>query len=577
MVAQRVGGTRLIAVGLSVGALVAAPLGISPQAVAASGSLTLDAACWRGGSDWVPWSPASPLAVQGGSDSGSAVDDVPMCELDTQDSMLSGPSTVVLSLDAASVAKSGYSPAGLAQRLHLMVWVNTANPQYVYLPWTVQPDGSIAAKIAGTDLSYNGTDVRYNINGAPASKTVQLTGSLQVLDQSGTVHGTTAIGINYQGKGQNYTPPTASGYRPLPPTRAMDTRTGLGAPDKPLSADSSTTLQLAGKYGIPASGVTAVVLNVTATNTSQNGYLTVYTHGQPRPGISSLNLMPGGSVAQQVVVPVVDGKAVFYTSAGPVDLVADVQGYFTGGAGDRFTGTTAARLMDTRYGTGVARGQVQSGHTVVLEVTGRGGIPASGVSSVVLNLTAVNAQQQGYVTAFADGQGRPSASSLNSTPGVAIANRVTVPVVDGKVDFYSSGSSDLIADVEGYYSSSGAWYFPITPTRIVDTRSGLGQVTRGKLGNLLIQPETWKNGIPPEGAKAFDFNVTVTDETGAGYLAVAPETNGKVTTSTLNYLPGRNLANQVVVSSAPYDIVQANAVGGKTDFIADLDGYYADF
>jgi len=63
------------------------------------------------------------------------------------------------------------------------------------------------------------------------------------------------------------TAPGAS-YFPLTPSRLLDTRTGTGAPATKLGAGASIDLTVVGAGGVPASGVAAVVLNVTATDVS---------------------------------------------------------------------------------------------------------------------------------------------------------------------------------------------------------------------------------------------------------------------------------------------------------------------
>ncbi|EQD80951.1 Alpha-tubulin suppressor, partial [mine drainage metagenome] len=65
---------------------------------------------------------------------------------------------------------------------------------------------------------------------------------------------------------------SASGgsYIPLSPSRIADTRAGSGAPyaGTKLQADSSLTIQVTGVGSVPASGVAAVMLNITVTNTT---------------------------------------------------------------------------------------------------------------------------------------------------------------------------------------------------------------------------------------------------------------------------------------------------------------------
>ena len=53
------------------------------------------------------------------------------------------------------------------------------------------------------------------------------------------------------------------------------------------------------------------------------------------------------------------------------------------------------------------------GATVSLQITGRGSVPASGVSAVALNVTATEAAAAGFVTVWPSGSPRPNASNLN--------------------------------------------------------------------------------------------------------------------------------------------------------------------
>lgn len=119
-----------------------------------------------------------------------------------------------------------------------------------------------------------------------------------------------------------------------------------------------------------------------------------------------------------------------------------------------FVSLAPARLLDTRIGNGAPVGAVAPGGVLALQVTGRGGVPTSGVSAVVLNVTVAGSSGSGWVTAYADGAAHPTASNLNFVPGQIVPNLVVVPVgANGQVDLYngSSGSTQLVADVAGYY------------------------------------------------------------------------------------------------------------------------------
>ena len=89
-------------------------------------------------------------------------------------------------------------------------------------------------------------------------------------------------------------------------------------------------------------------------------------------------------------------------------------------------------------------------------MTGRGGVPASNVAAVVMNLTATGPSASGFLTAYPSGSARPTASNLNFSAGQTLPNLVTVKVGDGgrvSITNSSPGTVHLIADVEGYYLS----------------------------------------------------------------------------------------------------------------------------
>src|SRR6185437_8452138 len=118
-------------------------------------------------------------------------------------------------------------------------------------------------------------------------------------------------------------------YHPAGPTRAMDTRSGLGGACGVVAPGSAAVLPIMGSLGISPGNVTAVVLNVTVTGPAAGGYLTVYSDGAPRPSASNLNFSAGDTIPNLVVVPVVNGNIDFYNgSSGNVQIIADVEGYF---------------------------------------------------------------------------------------------------------------------------------------------------------------------------------------------------------------------------------------------------------
>ncbi len=113
------------------------------------------------------------------------------------------------------------------------------------------------------------------------------------------------------------------------PSRLLDTRSDGGAAN-PV-AQSPLILAVLSRGGVPPAGVSAVVLNVTATDGTSDGFVTVYPSGESRPLASNLNTVAGQTRANLVIAKVGgDGAVAMFNNAGSVHMIADVVGYFTG-------------------------------------------------------------------------------------------------------------------------------------------------------------------------------------------------------------------------------------------------------
>src|SRR4051794_36124566 len=153
--------------------------------------------------------------------------------------------------------------------------------------------------------------------------------------------------------------------------------------------------------------------------------------------------------------------ALFALAAAAVCGVSEVGGIAPAHATDvaTFHGLSPARLMDTRSGQPTidglsgGLGPIHSAASVNLTVVGRGGVPATGVGAVALNVTVTNPTIAGFLTVYPAGASRPTASNLNFIPAQTIPNMVLVSVgAGGQVAFYNSaGSTDVIVDVLGWF------------------------------------------------------------------------------------------------------------------------------
>ncbi|MEY2522204.1 MAG: hypothetical protein QOJ66_769 [Ilumatobacteraceae bacterium] len=371
-------------------------------------------------------------------------------------------------------------------------------------------------------------------------------------------------------------------FVPVVPRRILDTRDGIGAPAGAVGEGGQIDVQIAGVESVPTTGVAAVLLNVTATEATQAGYVSVYPSGTRRPVVSSLNLEAAGQTAANLVTVKVgaNGKVTLFTSGG-TQLVADLAGYYvpTSASSDgRLQTSTPERILDTRSGLGALQAKLPAGGTLDLQVTGRGPVPADGVSAVVLNVTADQATADGFVTVWPTGQVMPTVSNLNLTAGETRANLVVVPVgAGGAVSLFTMGGADLIADVAGWFTDSTAavgsagLFVPVTPVRMLDTRqeptaptSPVSSLTR-MIGSTAV--------VPPNAASAVAANLTVTESGGAGYVTAWPADTTRPLVSNLNTVRfGQTVANAVIVPLG-HDAVSLYTQAGA-HLIIDVTGWY---
>lgn len=368
---------------------------------------------------------------------------------------------------------------------------------------------------------------------------------------------------------------TACRFFPVTPARLLDTRNGTGAPAARLGTAGLLPLQVTGRGGVPT-GARAAVLNITAVSPSNRSNLRVYPHAAGVPNTSNLNYVAGQTVADLVTTALsADGLVDIRSSTGTVDVVADVTGYYVDPAADvpgaGFVPVAPARLLDSRQGSRLAERT-----TYPLQVAGTGGVP-SGATAAVLNVTAVGPDKTTNVRVSPHGTGVPGASSLNATTGQVVANAVVVGLSgDGLVDLYNaSGTTDLLVDVTGYFTGTGgAGFVPVGPTRVLDTRNGLGApkapVPAATPGSVQVAG----SGLPvPADASAVVATMTVTNPSKRSNLRVFPGGAAVPGTSAVNMLAGQTVPNLVTVGLSGGALGYWNA-SGTTDLLADVAGYY---
>lgn len=246
----------------------------------------------------------------------------------------------------------------------------------------------------------------------------------------------------------SYAPDGYDRFTAVKPTRVLDTRTGQGAGKAgKIGPRGYLCFNLPAGLGLPPR-VDAVVLNLTATGADQSTFLTANINN----GLdtSSVNLVPGETVANQVIVPIEGGAVCINNANGHTDAVVDLTGYYDATAQGMFTPILPSRLLDTRNGPGTPLAPDSLTH---LQIGGVSGIP-EGATGAVLNLTATEPDQPGYLVAYPDGTGWPGTSSVNFTAGQTVPNLVSTGLgANGQIDLYNhTGHTHAVVDAFGYFS-----------------------------------------------------------------------------------------------------------------------------
>ncbi|MCL6104945.1 MAG: IPT/TIG domain-containing protein [Actinobacteria bacterium] len=499
------------------------------------------------------------------------------------------------------------------------------------LPISGPASGGTTVTLTGTNFSTatTGTTVSFGSNAA-TSVTCSSTTSCTATSPSGT--GTVSVTVTTSDGTSNalsYTYTTYSGYNSLAPYRICDTRSlsvkgtfQNQCTGKTILPGGYLTIQVVGYQGNAASGASivpngamAVVLNVTEADASAPSYLTVYPAGATKPASSSLNFnQTTGAIPNLVQVSLgntsgCSGCITVYNYNGNTDIAIDVEGYFgpvsQKGQGS-FVPLTPYRICDTRSQTlskitDQCTGKtISAGQTLSVQVSGYQGtaaspsqaVPQTGGAAVVLNVTEADSNQGGYLTVYPAGT-PPVASNLNFAAGEIRPNGVIAELSPtGTVSVYNlSGSTDVIIDVVGYFTSStsGTQFFGTVPYRICDTRSQtLSKITDQCTGNTITAGQTLSvqvsgyqgtagslTGVVQKSAKAVVLNVTEADATSPSYLTVYPAGASKPASSNLNFTQSSGaIPNFVTVPLSAAGNIAIYNYFGSTDVIVDVVGWY---
>lgn len=401
---------------------------------------------------------------------------------------------------------------------------------------------------------------------------------------------------NYDGFGLNTTYGVASAgevFIPLTPCRVSDTRSGSGFTGAfgPPSLVAGATRN----FPIPSSvcnvpvSAEAYSMNITVVPPGPLGYLTVWPAGSSVPVVATLNSLAGAVVANAAIVVAGQSGAISVFATNNTDAVMDINGYFgPSGApqGLQFYPLTPCRVADTRTGSGFTGAfgapSLAGGATRNFPVQQSScGIPVA-AQAYSMRMTVVAPGPLGFLSTWPAGQPQPVVATLNALSGGVIGNQAIVPAGSaGAIAVFASNNTDLVIDINGYFAppgTGGLYFYPLTPCRVADTRTGSG--FSGAFGPPSLVGGATRNFPMPSSAcgiaataKAYSLNVTVVAPGPLGFLTAWPAGQPLPVAATVNALSGGVVGSAAIVPGGTSGAVSIFAAN-NTDVVIDINGYF---
>ncbi|WP_194506005.1 hypothetical protein [Actinomadura livida] len=286
-----------------------------------------------------------------------------------------------------------------------------------------------------------------------------------------------------------------------------------------IDAGATVKVKIAGKAGIPASGVASVAMNIAASGRTGTGQLIAYPSGVVMPDTTTIRYRQYFYSQNLVFVGVGSDGNVTLTndSSSAVRIYVDAHGYSLSAPGAQ-VGATFVPVKPERIG----QVDVPANGTAEAALLGKAGVPSAGVSGVLFTLSG-SSDVDGKLTVFSAEESMPNDTNLDYGQNLLVQNQVIGRVDEsGKIKMANTGSKPIKAslDVAGYFAKpeaavKGSTVQPITPTRLVN------DVTVPANGTYTIAP-LGQGGVPASGVSGVYLNVTNYHRTGNGVLRVHP-------------------------------------------------------
>ena len=369
--------------------------------------------------------------------------------------------------------------------------------------------------------------------------------------------------------------PALDSYTAINPTRLVDTRDGTGGVTGALGRGCTLRLDLTDS--VVPDDADAVGISLTS-RAETRGYLTAHPCAAGRPGTSNLNARVGIGTPNFVVGLLDSSRTLcIYSSAGS-HVIVDLAGWWSPG-GDRITNMDPVRAYDTRE----LPGSPKLPANAIRNVPIGGPVVPDEATAAIVNLTATDAEAQGWVSVYPCGNTPPLSSNLNLKPGEARAVTAIIGLgrsgpAKGQLCIQSNITSHVIVDVNGYYAPApvfgpAAAVQPQVGVRLADSRFGTGGWSTPFRAGEIRSFDPVAGSPLASSAAGVMLNVTSAQAPGRGNLRVYPCTTtspAAVTeTSAVNFTAEGAAANLVPVSLSSSRRVCVYA-SRPTDVVIDL-------
>ena len=252
---------------------------------------------------------------------------------------------------------------------------------------------------------------------------------------------------------------SAGRFTSVAPVRITDTRNATSSTNQYTRGTGPqlpfVTVPVAGRNGMPTTGVSAVALVVTAISGSfaTGGFLSASPGGAGFSGSSNINTNGGSDIRPNlVVVPLGANGSIDLHLLNVQHVLVDVAGWFgdssqPSATAGRFVSIAPTREVDTRFS--IPFGRLAGNISASVDPTS---VPST-AAALVHNITMVDNAAPGFVTPYPGGT-LPVVSAGNTTQNNqvrAVLSFTRLSAAPASMSYFTNVPTDLVVDVAGYF------------------------------------------------------------------------------------------------------------------------------